>query len=424
MHKLFISYARENKPDVEALVRDLDALGHQTWLDSSLRGGQKWWDEILRRIADSDVFVSVVSPHNLNSVACRHELQWATALNKPVLPLAVGPLPDALPRALSTRQITQYSPSSREAAFALAGALANLPPAGPLPSPLPDPPAAPLSYLTDLIDQVAQSEPLSHDQQREVLARLSTEVDSADPEEARGARYVLQTFSQRDDLYADVSHGLAKLGITAAPAAPPVAAAPPAPPAPASSAPARPHPAPAGAGRKVFLGLAAVALLGLAAILAKVLIGGGGGDGGPPPNPDAGTTAAVSPSPGPPSPVPPSPVPPSPVSPDRPASLSGRWVGRAFGDQSLDLVADITDGPPLIATVRYPELGCECTWKQTGSGRDGVRYVKEMVDSGSCVESEVTLVPQDDGTLEFSSTYYSASAQRNLTIHGSLSRTS
>ena len=36
MRQLFISYACEDKPDVEALVRDL-ALGYQTWLDSSLR---------------------------------------------------------------------------------------------------------------------------------------------------------------------------------------------------------------------------------------------------------------------------------------------------------------------------------------------------------------------------------------------------
>ena len=43
VRQLFISYARENKRDVEALVRDLDALGYQTWVDSSLRGGQTWW---------------------------------------------------------------------------------------------------------------------------------------------------------------------------------------------------------------------------------------------------------------------------------------------------------------------------------------------------------------------------------------------
>ena len=50
MRQLFISYARENKPDVEALVRDLHALGYQTWVDSSLRG-------VLRVIEDDDVGV-------------------------------------------------------------------------------------------------------------------------------------------------------------------------------------------------------------------------------------------------------------------------------------------------------------------------------------------------------------------------------
>ena len=77
MRQLFISYARENKPDVDALVRDLDALGYQTWVDSSLRGGQTWWEEILRRIANCDVFVAIVSGHTLSSVACKRELEWA-----------------------------------------------------------------------------------------------------------------------------------------------------------------------------------------------------------------------------------------------------------------------------------------------------------------------------------------------------------
>lgn len=219
MRRLFISYARENKPDVDSLVSDLESLGYETWLDSSLRGGQKWWEEILQRIADSDLFVTVVSPQSLNSVACRRELEWASALNKQLLPLALGPLPDALPRALSSRQITPYSASSREAAFALAGALGNLPPAQPLPSPLPEAPLAPLSYLTDLVDHVNQAGPLTHDQQREILLRLEPALDSADPEEARGARYILETFSKRDDLYAGISKNLQKLGITEPPQA-------------------------------------------------------------------------------------------------------------------------------------------------------------------------------------------------------------
>jgi tetratricopeptide (TPR) repeat protein len=223
MRQLFISYARENKPDVEALVRDLDALGYPTWVDSSLRGGQTWWEEILRRIGNCDVFVAIVSGHTVNSVACKRELEWALALNKPVLPLAVERHPDALPRTLSMRQIIDYSQSGREAAFALAGALGTLPPAPPPPEQLPEPPPAPLSYLSELVEQVGQREPLTHELQRQILIQLQPALRSADSEERRGGRYVLDMFSKRDDLYADVDRSVAQLGLTDRDAQRPVA---------------------------------------------------------------------------------------------------------------------------------------------------------------------------------------------------------
>jgi hypothetical protein len=214
MRQLFISYARENKPDVEALVRDLHALGYETWVDSSLRGGQTWWHEILRRIADTDVFVAIVSSHTLSSVACKRELEWALALNKPVLPLAVEQLPDALPRTLSMRQIVDYSQSGKEAAFALAGALGTLPPTPPAPEQLPEPPAAPLSYLSDLVEQVGQPEPLTQQQQHQILIQLEPALRSADAEERRGGRYVLKVFSRRGDLYADVDRTLSQMSLS------------------------------------------------------------------------------------------------------------------------------------------------------------------------------------------------------------------
>ncbi|MFF0527426.1 toll/interleukin-1 receptor domain-containing protein [Nocardia amikacinitolerans] len=80
MRRLFVSYARENKPDVEKIVRHLAALDYQTWFDSSLRGGQTWWEEILRRIAECDAFVAIVSRDSLDSVACKRELEWALAV--------------------------------------------------------------------------------------------------------------------------------------------------------------------------------------------------------------------------------------------------------------------------------------------------------------------------------------------------------
>jgi hypothetical protein len=102
--------------------------------------------------------------------------------------------------------------------------------------------------------------------------------------------------------------------------------------------------------------------------------------------------------------------------------LTGTWSGQVSGDQSLEVIADIIDGPPLTAQVRYPQVDCYCTWTEKASASEGVRLVTENVVSGECVQSEVTLVPQDDGTLHFSSTYYSKAQQRNLTIEGTLGR--
>lgn len=271
MRQLFISYARENKPDIEALVRDLDALGYEAWFDSALRGGQSWWDEILRRIADSDAFVAVVSDQTLNSVACKRELAWALALGKPVLPLAVQRLPEALPKALSTRQIIGYSPSERESAIALAGALANLPAAPPPPQPLPEAPPIPLSYLSGLVDLVAQSEPLTQDQQHELLIDLEPALRSTDEEERRAGRYVLDLFGKRSDLYADVDHALIRLQSSAASPGGTTAAEP--------AGDRTPRPVPPGGIRKVALGAVALTVIAVA-VIAAMLISRGGDESG------------------------------------------------------------------------------------------------------------------------------------------------
>jgi len=167
VRKAFISYARANKPDIDQLVEHLNELGCQTWVDSSLHGGQDWWLEILRRIEDCDVFIATISREAMISVACEREFDWADALHKPVLPVALEPLPTALPRRYSRRQIVDYSePANRDrAARRLGGGLLSLPPSPPLPRPLPRPPAAPLSYLTDLIELVSTRAALNHDQQ-------------------------------------------------------------------------------------------------------------------------------------------------------------------------------------------------------------------------------------------------------------------
>jgi hypothetical protein len=133
--KVFISYARQDKPDVDQLVEHLRLLGCDPWTDSSLHGGQQWWDEILQRIAACDIFIPIISDEALHSTACQLEFDWTEALGKPVLPVAVKRPPKALPGRFSLRQIIDYSdPESRDkAAIMLAGGLITLPPAPPLP---------------------------------------------------------------------------------------------------------------------------------------------------------------------------------------------------------------------------------------------------------------------------------------------------
>ena len=129
VRKLFISYPRENRRDVDQLVEHLGLMGYNTWVDTELRGGQDWWEEVLRRIADSDVFIAIISRAALTSTACQRECDWAEALARPVLPVAVEPTPTALPRRFARRQIIDYSrPQQRDrAALTLQGGLGTRP---------------------------------------------------------------------------------------------------------------------------------------------------------------------------------------------------------------------------------------------------------------------------------------------------------
>lgn len=213
LRKLFVSYARENKPDVDQLVEHLRTMGYDTWVDAALRGGQDWWDEILDRIADTDVVIAIYSAAALNSTACAREFEWATTLGKPLVPVAVEPPPTALPSRFARRQIIDYSqpPQRDRAALQLQGALATLPPAPPLPEPLPEPPKAPLSYLTDIIDLITQPSEIDHDRQHQILHQLEPALTSLDPLERRGGRDILERFSARRELYADVDRAISRL---------------------------------------------------------------------------------------------------------------------------------------------------------------------------------------------------------------------
>src|SRR4030095_509607 len=77
------------------------------------------------------------------------------------------------------------------------------PPSPPLPDSLPQPPAAPISYLANLADRIGTSEALSFQEQSELLLRLKHGL--SDTKGAEHTRSLLRRFRSRDDLFARVA---------------------------------------------------------------------------------------------------------------------------------------------------------------------------------------------------------------------------
>jgi len=204
MTTVFICYGRENQEQVRSLAQDLEDLGRVVWFDQALTGGQVWWDQILKKIRECDVFVFALAPLSLESQACNREYNYAAKLGKTILPVVVAEgVSDALlPEALAKIQYVDYQRADKAALRKLAKALNALPPSGPLPDPLPDPPAVPVSYLVGLREQIETSEHLSFEQQTSIVLRLKQRLHEA--KEVNQVTDLLRRLRSRDDLYAKV----------------------------------------------------------------------------------------------------------------------------------------------------------------------------------------------------------------------------
>jgi hypothetical protein len=203
--QVFVSYDRNSRALAEAVVEDIQALGHTVWFDKELTGGQLWWDRILANIRGCDVFVYVLTPHSLNSIACQREHGYAAALGKTVLPVLMseGVSTTLLLPALAQLQFVDYRRRDRDTAFSLARAFATLPPVAPLPDHLPAPPEVPLSYLGGVAQRLATALSLSYEEQSALL--LDLKVSLRDPATAEDARTLLHEFRKRHDLLAAIA---------------------------------------------------------------------------------------------------------------------------------------------------------------------------------------------------------------------------
>jgi hypothetical protein len=227
--RIYLCYSRRDAEQASQLRTDLRQLGHDVWLDDMLAGGQAWWDAVLSRIRECDLFVLALSPSCAASQACMAEAGYAAALERPILPVVVGPVDfAALPPSLADRQAVSYVNRGPEDAIRLAAGVDHLGRTPALPSPLPVPPPVPVSYGTDLGRELDRPS-LSPDEQIALVSRLKLGLGT-DPDTGRE---LLRRLRDRPDLTWAVAKEIdAVLEAPAAPERPPEALPLPGPPAP------------------------------------------------------------------------------------------------------------------------------------------------------------------------------------------------
>ena len=192
------------------LVEDIKDLGYDVWFDRDLTGGQAWWDRILTEIREREIFVSLVDENGLNSAACRLELRYAAAWGRRVLPVLGGEVSvNLLPQELSALQLVDFQQQDKKSAKALSKALHDMPPAGPLPHPLPSPPAAPVSPLGILAGTIDTALELSRTEQLTLVGELRLALK--DPQSATDARKLLGKLRARPDLLVGVAMDIDEL---------------------------------------------------------------------------------------------------------------------------------------------------------------------------------------------------------------------
>ncbi|WP_310774215.1 sensor domain-containing protein [Mycobacterium sp. Z3061] len=286
---IFISYSSQDRTSLDALTTALKRAQQKVWFDQELGGGDAWWNAILEQIRSCEVFIVALSNNWLQSKPSLAELRYAQALNRPILPVKVGPVDSVRVNPVSTLQIIDYQNPTVDAGIQLVTAIhAMRDKAAPLPSPLPEEPPVPFGYIMRLGNDLSEKE-LTPAQQLQLLLELRTGLDEdGDDPSARGDIAQLlrmlrmrhdvtyRTRTEIDNVLAEIEakDGAAKGVPSGAPAkasaAP--AAAPAAPAAAPQARPATGHAAPAPSSRGSNKKLLIIGGAALAAVLAIVLI--------------------------------------------------------------------------------------------------------------------------------------------------------
>ncbi|MBN1201125.1 MAG: Hsp70 family protein [Anaerolineae bacterium] len=120
--RLFISYARVDKLQVEELVKILQDAGHIPWFDANLLPGQDWKAILLKEVKACDAFVYTLTPDSVASEWCQWEFSEAVKARKPIIPVLIREK-TTIPAAISRYQYADFSegPTPRVIARLLGG---------------------------------------------------------------------------------------------------------------------------------------------------------------------------------------------------------------------------------------------------------------------------------------------------------------
>ncbi|HEY7054605.1 MAG TPA: toll/interleukin-1 receptor domain-containing protein [Mycobacterium sp.] len=186
MATVFVSYARADGAQVEALVEDLRADRQDVWLDQRITGGDLWWSSILEHIRTSTVFVFAMSQNSLHSKPCQAERDYASDLGLPILPVLVGDVESDMVDELFNVQWVDYRKQTSSAGIALSRALRQkAAQRADLPDPLPPAPPIPYEYLQRIGKAIRGTRALSSEEQKAFVHELTQSLLDEDDEQVR-----------------------------------------------------------------------------------------------------------------------------------------------------------------------------------------------------------------------------------------------
>jgi len=199
--RLFASYSRHDAASAVGLIRDLEHAHLSVWHDSELRGGDRWWQEILQQIRESDILLFLLSDNSLQSKPCQAELSYAQALGIPIVPIQIGPVDHLRTTPVADIQVVDYRERTVENGLVLLSAVQEAAAKRrPLPDPLPEGPPVPFDYLFRLGSAISR-EHLTPQEQADFIHQLQESLETESDETVRGdAQELLVALRHRSDV--------------------------------------------------------------------------------------------------------------------------------------------------------------------------------------------------------------------------------